>query len=164
MKTGVIPDFELTQWALSGGVIPFSLACINPASIDLRWSGRYRIATPTGWSAVQEANSITIAKGEFYLLDTLETVTVPLNWSGMLALKSSLGRNGLEHLHAGFFDPGFRGTATLEVHVIAPWPVVLVKEQRIVQLVFTEMKATPEKSYRVTGRYNDQSEPEPERE
>ncbi len=163
MNFGVIPDFELIQWALSGGVTPFDIACINPASIDLRWSGRYRIATPDGWSKVHDPGQLTVAKGFFYLLDTLETVTVPLDWSGMLALKSSLGRQGLEHLHAGFFDPGFRGTATLEVHSLAPWPIDLVAGQPIVQLVFTQMKARPEKSYRITGKYNDQSEPEPAR-
>ena len=42
--------------------------------------------------------------------------------SAALYSKSSTGRIGLEHLHAGWIDPGFCGQLTLEFKNVAPWP------------------------------------------
>ena len=98
-----------------------------------------------------------------YLLDTVETVSMP-NWAcGLLSLKSSIGRMGLEHLHAGWFDPGFHGTATLEIKNMAPWTISLKRGQPIVQLALLSMSQEPRLSYRDTGRYNGQVGPTPSR-
>lgn len=152
-----IPDFELSAWAEAGGLRPYEPTCINPASVDLRWSGRYRIARPDGWTDVYEAEYLTLVRGEFYLLDTAEVMRVPENWVGILALKSSMGRQGLEHLHAGWVDGGYGliepSSLTLEVENRAPWPLTITVGQRIVQLAFAECRP-PAKSYAVVGRYN----------
>jgi dCTP deaminase len=108
--------------------------------------------------SVCETEELTLNPGELFLLDTVEIITMPENAVGWLALKSSMGRLGLEHLHAGFFDPGFTGTATLEMENRAPWPITLKRNQRIIQLALADVMA-PERSYRVTGRYNGQSVP-----
>ncbi len=79
--------------------------------------------------------------------------------AGMLALKSSMGRQGLEHLHAGYVDPGFVGTLTLEMEVRAPWPILLARGQRIMQLILERMEDIPDAPYYLTGRYCGQSEP-----
>lgn len=158
---GVWNDKMLTEWAESGGVYPFDSSCINPASIDLRWSGKYRKANYDGWCDVMTVNRLSIERGELFLLDTMEYIIMPENASGILALKSSMGRKGLEHLHAGFFDPGFSGTATLEIMCVAPWEISLEVGQRIVQLVLYDMARQPEVSYRIKGHYVDQREPQP---
>ncbi len=79
--------------------------------------------------------------------------------AGMLALKSSMGRQGLEHLHAGYVDPGFSGTLTLEMEVRAPWPILLARGQRIMQLILERMEDIPDAPYYLTGRYCGQNEP-----
>lgn len=157
----IVVDRELRAWAEAGGVTPYDPVCINPASIDLRWSGRYRIARPLpgGWTGVKEADVLKLEPGLLYLLDSMEFIAVPENWAGLLALKSSMGRMGLEHLHAGFFDPGFQGTATLEMEVRAPWNVELAKGQRIIQLAFQRCTDVPDRIYSETGRYQGQTEP-----
>ena len=149
-------------WAQGGGVVPFDPALTNPASLDLRCSGRWRKAvnTPERWTAVQDSDEIVINQGELYLLDTIETVTMPPDFGGMLMLKSSMGRMGLEHLHAGWFDPSFSGTATLEITNLHPYPVTLKRGQPIVQLVLIKMAQLPRRGYDVTGRYNGQAEPQ----
>lgn len=159
----ILPDDHLISWATRGGLTPCDVDCINPASVDLKWSGRVKVAGKETWGELKEVDTLKMVRGEFYLLDTLEFITIPLNCAGILMLKSSLGRQGLEHSHAGYFDPGFRGTGTLELHVLSPWPITLTKGQRIVQLALEELKAAPSKSYFLTGRYNDQSEPTPSR-
>lgn len=153
-------DDDYMQWAANGGVTPFKDANVNPASIDLEWSGRYKIATPDGWSdQISTDEEAVINPRDLWLLDTIEYVTMPDNAVGLLTLKSSVGRNGLEHLHAGFFDPGFHGTATLEMVNMAPWPVTIKKGQRLVQLAIAKCVTVPQKTYVVTGRYNGQNVP-----
>lgn len=150
---------ELLEWAAAGGLTPFDPNCINPASVDLRWSGRAKVAGAHGWSQTLDLQDLILGRGEFFLLDTMEYIRVPDGWAGMIALKSSLGRSGLEHLHAGFFDPGFEGTATLEVENRAPFPLTIMRGQRIIQLIMDEMKTIPEKTYKDTGRYGGQRGP-----
>ena len=157
----ILNDTALRAWAATGGLTPYDPDNINPASIDLCWSGRLRVAHPEGWSDVVEYESYVLQVGGLYLMDTLEVINMPDDAAGLLALKSSMGRIGLEHLHAGFVDPGFHNaTLTLEIKVLAPWPITLKKGQRIVQMVLYRLNAKPEKTYAVTGRYNHQKEPQ----
>lgn len=162
----IIPDFMIELWATSGGVEPFNKGHINPASLDLTWSGKAKLAAPDpvkegDWIDLEERDDIILRPGRFYLLDTTEYLKVPKDWSGNLMLKSSIARLGVEHSHAGFFDPGFEGTATLEIHVISPWSVRLIRGQRIVQIAFSLMYAKPVADYQVRGRYNGQRGPTP---
>lgn len=160
----IIPDFMLCAWASKGGLTPFEPAMINPASIDLRWSGRYRVAYSTGWGDLHEDDSLNLLKGKFFLLDTLEKISMPRNWVGTLALKSSMGRQGMEHLHAGYVDCGFGllepSTLTLEVENRAPWILTIRRGQPIVQISMALMLNMPEKDYSKTGRYNGQDKPQ----
>ena len=71
--------------------------------------------------------------------------------TGELRLKSSAARNGLDHALAGWIDPGFDGTLTLELH--AHRPIELQAGKAYVQLVVASCLATPARSYQQTGRY-----------
>jgi len=160
----ILPYQTLILWAESGGIDPFNLEHINSASIDLCWSGRFRIAVddelvPDGWSKETHAERLVLQRGDLYLLDTLEYIRMPLDCAGMLALKSSLGRKGLEHLHAGFFDPNFEGTATLEVENRHPRLLAIERGQRIVQLALIRTEVVPSVNYAQTGRYQGQRGP-----
>lgn len=54
--------------------------------------------------------------GDFALASTVESVVIPHDLKASLDGKSSLGRLGLlVHATAGYIDPGFRGTITLEL-------------------------------------------------
>jgi dCTP deaminase len=156
----ILPDYKLIEWARNnGGLSPFEPKCVNPASVDLRWSGRYKIAYSSGWSTMFDTDKLTFTRGELYLLDTLEFITMPDDCAGELALKSSMGRQGLEHLHAGYVDPQFSGTLTLEIENRAPWPLTLTRGQRIVQLFLHRCESAPVRGYNLTGRYNGQCVP-----
>lgn len=159
MYSSIWPDWKIEQWAAAGGLEPYSTLCLNPASVDLRWSGQAKLATHSGWHQLRQQRYLVLQPRQLVLLDTIEYVRMPTSAAGMLMLKSSMGRAGLEHLHAGYFDPGFHGTATLEVVNMAPWPVELELGQRIVQLVLLGMAGHPDHSYADTGRYNGQRGP-----
>lgn len=154
-------DISLHEWGDSGGLDPFDPACVNPASVDLRWSGRFRVAQKIAkrWSDEYYVDELVMTPGSFYLLDTMEYIRMPHNAVGKLFLKSSAGRMGIEHLHAGYVDPEFEGTLTLEIETRVPWELTIEKGKRLVQLTIEMMTASPLMSYSMTGRYQGQSTP-----
>jgi dCTP deaminase len=147
-------DNLIVDWATSGGVTPFELTNVNPASLDLRLSGEY-VNLETGERYT--ADEITILPGQAILASTLEYIKMPTTYAGSVYLKSSMARIGLDHALAGWVDPGFSGELTLEFH--SHRPVTLKKGQRVCQLVLIKMTDPPLKSYKQTGRYNGQRGP-----
>lgn len=149
---------------------------VNPTSYDFTWSGRYRqvlrykifpeiyINTwdkediKSIWDETREIDELYLSPFTLYLLDTNEYVEIPEDVMGLMFLKSSIARAGIEHLHAGLFDPGFNGTATLEVINLTPFYLKIRKGQRIVQMTFLTA-VPPLISYKVKGSYNGQTEP-----
>lgn len=115
-----------------------------------------------------EATALKLLPGVALLASTAERVKIPDKpfWRpvvpfgpaeelqaciGELRLKSSAARNGLDHALAGWIDPGFDGTLTLELH--SHRPIELLAGKAYVQLVVAAMLAAPSKSYQQTGRY-----------
>lgn len=153
----ILPDFkirELCKRAESPLVTPYDPANVNPASIDLRLSGQF-VDMHTGEKF--DASSLTLRPGDAVLASTLEYVRLPESCAGLLALKSSSARKGLDHALAGWVDPGFWGDLTLELH--AHREVTFEHGQRVIQLILMQMAEVPEKSYCLTGRYFDQRGP-----
>src|SRR4029079_7429880 len=62
--------------------------------------------------------------------------------------KSSLGRLGLiVHATAGFVDPGFAGTLTLEITHLTRIPIILLPGKPIAQLSFMALDRPAERPY-----------------
>ena len=186
---GVWNDKNLAEWANGGGVQPFDAACINPASMDLRMGNLIRVPNPAWygfdartlqlmiaggtinkipyWSEPVEFDSFWLmpqGKGDsFVLCHSLEFVSIPDDSIALLFSKSSTGRVGLDHLHAGLGDSSFRGNWVFELHNVAPWPIELVAGKRVMQEVHIKMTNRPLKGYDVTGRYQNQTGPTPAR-
>lgn len=162
----VLPDYQIR--ALCAGehqplAEPFDESLLNPASYDIRLNDDLLIETvispdmiPYPFHRHDEKNPYLLQPHQFVLASSLEIFHFPDNIAGQFLLKSSRARSGLEHLHAGWIDPGFnRSRLTLELvnlrqlHPIPIWPGL-----RIGQICLQEMAARPLKSYRETGRYN----------
>lgn len=98
-----------------------------------------------------------LAPGEFILAHTEQKFFLPNDISAEYKLKSSLARNGLEHLNAGWADAGWNGSVlTLELkNMTRDHTLVLTKGMPIGQMVFFKhTPVPPEKSYAQRGRYN----------
>lgn len=150
-------------------VTPYEAALVNPASIDLRLGYAYRLpasANQVGWGDERDlsAHGLTVYPGQFILCCTLETVRIPDDAAAELFSKSSAGRIGLEHLHAGWIDPGFCGQLTLEPKNVAPWPILLQPGKAYMQMVVHDLVAPAVRSYATTGRYQNQTGATPARE
>ncbi len=77
---------------------------------------------------------------DFVLWVTMETIKVPVDLVARCEWRSSIWRLGVViHSTAGFIDPGFEGTITLEITNINNVPIALYPWMRIGQFAFESM-------------------------
>jgi len=158
---GILCDYEIVTLARRGLVSPFQGELVNPASLDVRLGENLLVELPTTASMMPfsiaghtQEKPFMLQPHEFVLAETMEEFQLPDCVAGQLALKSSRAREGIEHLLAGYIDPGYQGRLTLELqnarsmHAVPLWPGM-----RIAQIVFHKMSMLPGQSYAVTGRY-----------
>lgn len=147
-------DVWLIQNAELLGVHPED---VNPASVDIRLGGHIIEHTPLGLKVehrLKHGEDFTFQPGHFYIAHSQEYTRCPVTHAWMLMLKSSTGRKGLDHLHAGWGDPGFEGQITFELSALIPASFRV--GDRIAQLVYLRLTAPPEVPYNKTGRYQGQ--------
>lgn len=161
----VLCDSEIADLCVGGMVKPFDRSMINPASLDLRLGDRIMIESAQSSAMITmdlrnmgacEADPYLLVPGQFILAETVEVFNLPHMVAGQFMLKSSRAREGLQHLLAGWCDPGWCGSRlTLELknirqlHPISLWPGM-----RIGQMKFQWMSKRPAAGYELTGRYN----------
>jgi dCTP deaminase len=183
-KMSVLSDREIDKLARSGLITPYDQAQLQPASIDVRLgttllvpdidpvrryiivpgltdarSSQYFIQRPLV-TALGASMPYTLPPGGFVLASTLEFLRIPDWLTCTLMGKSSIGRWGLSiHVTAGFVDPGFEGTLTLELANVGPFNIVLTVGMDIAQLAFSAMAKRANKPY--SGRYQGQKDVTP---
>jgi len=135
----------------------------QPSSLDLRLSNEvYKFLEDTevidskhtkDYAYPTLFKELVLQSQEFVLCRTVEKVKLPNNILGRVEGRSSIGRLGVAiHVTAGFIDPGFEGTITLEIVNLNNVPVVLYPNQRVCQIVFEELCEPAEKPYGTEGR------------
>lgn len=155
---------------------------IQPSSVDVHLAERFRVFRNSRYPyidpAVEQSGLMELVSasreapfvlhpGEFVLGATIERLVLPDDIVARLEGKSSLGRLGLLiHSTAGYVDPGWDGTLTLELSNVANLPIVLTPGMPIGQLSFMRMTTPVERPYGTPGlgsRYQGQVEPTPSR-
>jgi dCTP deaminase len=142
---------------------PWDPELVQPASVDLRLGDSFRVfhnyrasvidlrrppENLTEEVVVAPEESFVIHPGEFCLGRTLEWVELPDDVVARIEGKSSLGRLGLiVHATAGFCDPGWRGTLTLELNNLTRVPIKLYPGGLIAQLSFMTLDRAAERPY-----------------
>lgn len=97
--------------------------------------------------------------GSCILASSAETFNLPNNVAAEYKLKSSLARNFLNHMLAGWCDPGWNNSKlTLELQNCSRYHNLLLRPgMKIGQMVFWECEPVPERhSYATKGQYNNQ--------
>ena len=115
---------------------------------------------------IVDGEPFIVQPGEFVLGATMEKVKLPDNIVARVEGRSSLGRLGIIiHSTAGFIDPGFEGTITLEITNINRMPVALYPGMRIGQFAFETMTSAAEVPYnkKTCSKYMNQCLPEESR-
>lgn len=162
------------------GLDPYDPDLVQPSSIDLRLGEGFRLMEPGEYAidtrdvhdytrfvgpagTPDGVSRIVLRPGDFMLAHTLERVKLPDDIAAKVEGKSSLGRVGLLlHATAGFIDPGFEGTITLELSVVAPRSLLLYSGMKIGQICFFSLSSPAEQPYgsaRLGSRYQGQSGP-----
>ncbi len=142
---------------------PWEQTLVQPASVDLRLGDSFRVFHNHRITAIDlrdpprglteqvsppEGEPFVIHPGEFCLGRTLEHVELPDDIVARIEGKSSLGRLGLiVHATAGFCDPGWKGTLTLELNNLTRVPIKLYPGLPIAQLSFMTLDAPALRPY-----------------
>jgi dCTP deaminase len=173
--TVVLSDRTIREQLASGRLViePFDERLLQPSSVDVRVAERFRVFhnnrrayidvrepsdDPTEVVEVAPCDRFILHPGEFVLGSTLERVALPDDLVARLEGKSSLGRLGLLiHSTAGYVDPGFDGTITLELSNVARLPISIHPGMAIGQISFLQMTTPVDAPYR--GKYQGQSGP-----
>lgn len=165
---------------------PFHRELMQPSSYDVTLSPEFRVQVrPTEGEVspdidpqvdsseyftpviVPKGQAIAIEPGSFVLGSTYEAISLGANIAARCEGKSSLGRLGLQiHSTAGFIDPGFEGTVTLELSNNGTMPILLWPGMKIAQLCFFRLPSPATILYgsRFAGsHYQNQSGPTPGR-
>jgi dCTP deaminase len=123
---------------------------ISPASIDFRLS-RHLLCLPVKvvidakdisnlpWEEIDiPEDGFIMNPGQLYLGSTIERLVLPNNIVATAEGKSTVGRLGLTvHVTAGWIDPGFDGTVTLEM--VSTNPIRIYEGMRLGQFTFLDV-------------------------
>lgn len=159
----ILSDYDIKRYAEAGMIRPWNEQLVNPASLDLTLGSRLLIEDEGSSELVEhdisectQESPFLLQPGEFVLAETEQMFNMPVDVAGLFFLKSSRARSGLEHLHAGFADPGWNNSVlTMELFNSRKLhPISLYPHMRIGQMVFFKMASVPDKDYSITGRYN----------
>lgn len=100
--------------------------------------------------------------GDFALASTVENLSLPDNLLGRLEGRSSIARLGITvHSTAAVFEPGWVGTATMELSNLGRMAVALYPGMRICAFCFEEVSSSVSVPYRdkVGNKYAGQVAP-----
>jgi dCTP deaminase len=163
--TAVLSDGTIRRLVDEGRLVidPWDPKMVQPASVDLKLGPSFRVfhnhriqvidlADPpqdlTEHVTVDEDETFVIHPGEFVLGRTAEWVELPDDIVARIEGKSSLGRLGLiVHATAGFVDPAWKGTLTLEITNFNSVPIVLRPGLPIAQLSLMALDSPAERPY-----------------
>jgi dCTP deaminase len=163
--TSVLSDGTIRRLVEEGRIKidPWDETMVQPASVDLRLGPSFRVfhnhrvtaidlreppSDLTEQVVVGDGEPFVIHPGEFCLGRTQEWVELPDDIVARIEGKSSLGRLGLiVHATAGFCDPGWQGTLTLELNNLTRVPIKLWPGLPIAQLSFMTLDAPAERPY-----------------
>jgi dCTP deaminase len=166
LTASVLSDGTIRRLVDEGQIVikPWDPALVQPASVDLRLGDSFRVFSNhkvtkidlregpaqnlTEEVVVTEEDGFVIHPGEFCLGRTAEWVELPDDVVARIEGKSSLGRLGLiVHATAGFIDPGWKGTLTLELNNLTRVPIKLYPGLLIAQLSFMALDKPAERPY-----------------
>lgn len=159
---------------------------LNPSSIEVTLGNRFYVEDQDPWIikadttaeslfidvskkqnirlkliTLEEDEALVFRPGMFILAETREIFNLPNDLVAEYVLKSSQARNGWQHLLAGYCDPGWHGSRlTLEFVNESQHGFLLLRPgMKCGQMKFYLVDEVPaDKSYRVVGQYNNQTE------
>lgn len=173
----LLTDRDIFAVIADGQVVidPFDEDLVQPASVDVRLADGFRVWPDYQLAVIDPLNldvdttlvrassgGFILHPGQFALASTVEEVRLSRGYAARIEGKSTLGRCGLMvHSTAGWVDPGFTGTLTLELSNVNTAPIRLTPGMLIGQLCLFQCTRPAAAGY--AGRYQGQAGPCPPR-
>lgn len=155
-----IQDYAVNQKMIT----PFNESQLNGASYDVAVGDSAKVLTQKGFvdldfSNTTKENPYKMKPNERLLVATLEKFIIPGELRASFALRSSPSREFLQHMFAGFIDPGYYNSVmTLELINWHPFnDMLLYRGLLIGQVEFAQLTKKATISYRDKGTYNNAS-------
>lgn len=115
---------------------------------------------------VPDGEPFIMQAGDFALASTMESLILPDDLLGRLEGRSSIARLGITvHSTAAVFEPGWEGTATMELSNLGRMAVALYPGMRICSFTFEQLSSPALVPYRMKkdNKYAGQSDPKASR-
>ncbi len=168
LSFGVLSDEQIRQRLTAGDLIIHPLLDLDTqvqgCKVDLRLGG---IFYEVKHSAVESYDPVSVEDtdyrrelilpvGESYILHpgmlalapTFENICMPRDLLGILQGRTSLGRLGIiVHATAGFVDPKYKGSLTLEFSNLGHLPVALYPLSRVAAMAFIKISGDVRRAY-----------------
>ena len=168
---GILNHDEIVALINNGIIEGADLNNVNPASLNVRLDNKFLIEardpngqcgmhyTPLSFAKresprfIEVEGGVVLGPGDFCLASLVEKVNLPSNLCCDVMLRSSAARMGIQHLLAGWGDPGYSGHLTLELKNELKYHAVrLVGGDAIIQLRFHRINEVAEgKDYGAKG-------------
>jgi len=183
----VLSDRDILQYMRAGKIkitpAPDLQTQLGSCSIDFKLSNTFRVFEHSKYPYIDlragvdtndlmrrvdvpDDEAFTMQPGEFVLAATQEKLELADDVMARLEGRSSLGRLGIiVHSTAGLFDPGWIGTATLELGNLGRMPVKLYPGMRICAFTFEQLSSPAKVPYQLkpANKYAGQNGPETSR-
>ena len=162
----ILSDIEIREMISNDllKIAPLEEHQIQPASVDIRLDDTFCIPEDNASGIIELDQEISYKKiksdeyvllpGQFVLGSTIEYFNLPNNLTAFVEGRSTYGRLGLFVQNAGWVDPGFKGTITLELFNASRHAIRLKAGKRVGQLVFAKMEKGATNPY--VGKYQGQ--------
>lgn len=159
---GILVDSQIAD-LLGKSVLNSNPNHVNPASLDI-CIGNNIVVSGQGSEGFyinrkdidnySESNPYLIYPNERVLANSFEYFKFPVNLAGEFKLKSSVARKFFQHMKAGWIDPGWHGTLTMEFINFGLDDFPVYPGKRVGQIIFHHLDPVPVHPYQ--GKYNGQ--------
>lgn len=151
----IVPQPDLESKAIQPASVEF---CLGRKFVKYEYDGKTKYN-------VEPGERLSVEPGDCFLARTKETLDLPDNIIGRVEGKSTWGRRFMiVHVTAGFIDPGFCGTITLEIVNLSPRTIMLTPGEPICQVSFDWLDQSAARPYGHPGlqsHYKNQIDPTP---
>lgn len=132
---------------LEGLIDPFEPGMIDCAAYELHMGGEVYVSPSQHEEAPDEKTAraleagqyFAIPPGQFALLITEETVTVPEDAIAFISMKAKIKFNGLVNVSGFHVDPGYRGKILFSVFNAGPKPVHVKHGERLFLIWYADL-------------------------
>ncbi len=129
-------------------VSPFDSGRIAHAAYEMGvGSEAYVSSTATAKTQLDEGVKVIIPPGQFALLVTSETVTIPTNVIAFISIRASIKFEGLVNVSGFHVDPGFSGRLKFAVYNASSHTVFLDQGQRVFMIWFADLDGPDDNPY-----------------